>query len=70
MQTKTAAQIAALVFKAMPHINQVWVNETTQHHYLHNTPGSVLIQQTNQINAAQVTTPGAVKTKKKKTKWQ
>lgn len=63
-QQKSAIEIADVVFKAMPHISQVWVNQTTQHHYLHNAPGSILIQK--QIKAAPVVNTGAVKTKKRK----
>jgi hypothetical protein len=72
---KSADEIASQVFKSLPHINQVWVDETTQHHYLHNRAGGVLIERTKQIKAEPALNTGAAKpkeskTSKKKTKWQ
>ncbi len=43
-QKRTPADIAATVFKALPHINQVWVDEKAQLFHLDARKGGTLIK--------------------------
>lgn len=41
---RTAAQIATSVFKALPHINRVWVDTDAQLFHLDHRNGGVLVE--------------------------
>ncbi len=49
-QKRTTADIAATVFKALPHINQVWVDEKTQLFHLDGRNGGTIIKRQDQLS--------------------
>ena len=53
-QKRTPTEIAATVFKALPHINQVWVDEKAQLFHLDGRNGGTLIKREDHPISQQV----------------